>query len=136
MYTFYTFRARARKHTPFLEPFMLTHTTGRPTTEITPEMRRITFKMAFAGHPQKDICLMLEMSVKTFATKKAQDKDLTQAYVTGRHYYFEWVKLQRYSHKLLGKPKIKGTHIGLIPFFDFKKTFREIMLTPYRPPHP
>lgn len=113
---------------------MLTYTLGRPATEITPEMRRTTFKMAFQGHRQKDICLILGMSIDTFKLKKAQDKDLNQAYAAGVHYYFEWVKLQRYTHKILGKPKIKGSHIGLIPFFDLKKTFREIMLTPYRPP--
>lgn len=102
--------------------------------KITPEMRRTVFLMAFAGHPGKDIALMIDMNKNTFDKKKARDTALRSAYDAGRHYYFEWVKLKRCEHKYLGKPKIKGNHIGLIPLFETKKTFHEIMMASYIPP--
>ena len=97
-------------------------------------MRRTVFLMAFAGHPQTDIALMIGMNKNTFDKRKVRDTALQTAYTAGRHYYFQWVKFKRYEHKMLKKPKIKGNHIGLIPLFETKTTFHDIMMTPYIPP--
>lgn len=104
--------------------------------EITKDMRRTVFKMAFAGYNQKDICLILGFSVDTFHVKRHHDAALDRAYRAGIHYYLEWVKLKRYENRIYNTPnapKIRGTNIGLIPGFFTKKTLNEIMRIPYIP---
>ncbi len=102
--------------------------------KVTAEMRRTVFMMAFKGHFQEDICLAIDMNKHTFDKKKTRDPLLAKAYSDGVHYYYEWVKLKRYENKLAKRPKIKGRHIGLIPFFNYKNTIDEILALPYYPP--